>query len=318
MGDASVDSATAAVSPLPSAVGSASRSPWPERRPASASLVGRGSEGGGRRRDRASARDGVDDRLEVGSHHVHGVLHGPQRLTQVVLQLGLEAGAQLAEFGVGATRLADGVGELLGTDDDQRQHQDDDDLAAGQVEHGRSLRTRPRCEGAGAGRGTGQDPRISARSWSYHVSPVEQIGEGEHVGMVNGGPIGRFSTSSFGGAASHTRTPEAVSRWTTWSRLLRLRRLHTRGSGTSRWPGGWACVPGPRRRPASSRCRRIDCRSLVSPPSDGSFLRCCSLLIGTLRHPLKDFVADLDIGPDRPDQVEGPMSDSRRPPRDPP
>ena len=98
-------------------------------------------------------------------------------------------------------------------------------------------------------------------------------------------------------AASTAGTPEAVSRWTACVDASLVSTPPHTGQRNEYVAWRFGLRARTPRRQASFRCRRIDCRSLVSPPSDGSFLGRYSLLIGRIRHPLKDFVVDLDIGP---------------------
>lgn len=61
------------------------------------------------------------------------------RFVEGLLELVLEAATHASQFAVDAADSTDGLGQLLGSENDQGQEQDDDDLASRQIEHTRSL-----------------------------------------------------------------------------------------------------------------------------------------------------------------------------------
>ena len=69
------------------------------------------------------------------SNRVSGLAHLPHRLVEGVAQLALEAGRHLLELAVELAELAHGLGQLLRPEHDERDEQQEDDLAALTVEH---------------------------------------------------------------------------------------------------------------------------------------------------------------------------------------
>ena len=249
-----------------------------------ASLVDVGPSVGCRRglrgrptRGASSRRPGRRGRLrrldpvgEVGrvAQQVGRLAHLPHRLVEHAAHLVLEAVAHLLQLGVRPPGPPQGVGQLLGTEHDQRQQQDHDDLAAGQVEHAAESMVLP-----SSGAVQQRLPSLLADPIAFAHRGARAHAAGEHAGGVRAGP-----------APGRDRAGE---------RRLADRRRRAGARPRRRRAGR---PPAPR---AVARCRATSCRRTSRSLAD--LLREC----GTDYHlslDLKDVAAGpvvIDAGPRR-------------------
>ena len=114
-------------------------------------------------------------RISGVADHLGRVTNLAHRLIEGRLQFTLEPAAHLLEFGVGLTELPNGIGQLLGPENDKSEEQDDDDLAALEIEHvfeSTGLPSSEECNNVSPLVSTHQSPsRIAVRGLMHRRTP---------------------------------------------------------------------------------------------------------------------------------------------------
>ena len=125
------------------------------------------------------------------AHRVGGLLDLLGRLLEALAHLLLETGAELAQLSPRAAGAAHRVGQLVRPEDHEGEDQDDDDLAAGQVEHAASLENRGRRRHADPA------PQVSCASAAWSPAPPAPMSP-----RPRRAPTTRWATVVVGAASS--------------------------------------------------------------------------------------------------------------------